>query len=316
MEIIDNGLLEESIEAILAEKFIFNSVDEDLKVLIVEGDDDIQVISKYYFFKKDSKMPFRVCVGEDLDENNSGKRSAIASFNKYKEMVPNIMCLLDRDLDFLLDRKENDERIIYYDFYELENYLFEDRLLKIFINRFYDFDNAEYEMILSYLLNISEYYKPLCKLLLIRDTFKAHEFEDGNDKLNKIAELAKKDLTKIVMNNSQHYLGMDLQQKITYYLNEELTKVNLDYDFIEEQCCFDDVAATTDGNDDELMIFKYFIGSKTVLKSIQCLMQNTISLDFNKVGSQISLEQSLKKEWIPNNSYKFASLMTYIEETI
>lgn len=305
----------ESIEAILAEGPNFNIDDGIDNILIVEGKDDIEVIEKHYFLKKNKDMPFRICVGEDFGEHVSGKKNAIKSLEKHINEYPKIICLLDRDLDFQLGLNEDNERILYYDYYELENYLFEDSILKVFLGRFYKFtDNESYLNILDSFYRISKYYTPIAKMMLAREICNRDAIFDDKSKFDKIAKLSKKDLGPILSHKSQVYEGLDFLDKIYHYINQELSEVDLDLSYLEGLFEDNEAAATLISTEDfSGNIFKYAIGAKQVIKSIQILMQEFIDSQYIKEGGQISLERSLKKEWIPIQSEKFADLMDYIE---
>ncbi|MCK1158607.1 DUF4435 domain-containing protein [Streptococcus uberis] len=99
-------------------------------LLIVEGDTDISVIENFLEINKiyDNKIEIR--TSGTLDDNGiSGKRKAFEYYKANKEHQ-NIRLLLDKDYDFILERNVRDSNIFYYDYYELENYLFDKEVLK------------------------------------------------------------------------------------------------------------------------------------------------------------------------------------------
>lgn len=54
-----------------------------------------------------------------------------------------VICLLDRDYDFYLGEKIPDEQVRYYNYFELENYLFEEKIMKFVVRNLYDFSNRD-----------------------------------------------------------------------------------------------------------------------------------------------------------------------------
>lgn len=91
------------------------------KILIVEGETDVIVLENYLDLKKIS-INFLIRTASMVDdEHRSGKDVALEYYDKHKD-DREIVLLLDRDYDFICSTERNDERIIYYDYYSLENY--------------------------------------------------------------------------------------------------------------------------------------------------------------------------------------------------
>ncbi|MGG0655536.1 DUF4435 domain-containing protein [Rummeliibacillus pycnus] len=305
------GGTEEILGAVLAESQNFGFQIEE-KILIVEGSDDIQAIRKYYFHK-DKQLPFRVVKAEDLNENVSGKKTALKAFDRHKARIPNLFCLLDRDFDFIIGKNREESRIFYYDYYELENYLFEEKILRLMISRFFDANEVNYNNILSEFSKIAKIYKHFSHLGAIREICYHEEQEDLLG--IKLAMLAKSNLISILENKSNDYLGLSNIERVEKYLNIELSHISTNLAEVYELFKEKEVASTTlTTTDESLEFFRTFISSKFVLKSIVFLMKFCIeNVTFNRRGEKSSLESDLKNEWIPTQSEKFAEIMQKIE---
>lgn len=304
------GGTEEILEAVLAEGASFG-FQTDEKILIVEGSDDIQVIKKYYFYQ-DKPLPFRVVKPEEVNERISGKKTALKFYDEYNEVMPNIHCLLDRDFDFVLGLNREDSRIFYYDYYELESYLFEDKLLKILISRFYDTDEVSYRKVLSKFNEIAKLFEHFSHLCLSREIY----FHEGNETVGRaIASAAKSNLFSVLEDSSQEYKGLNHIDKVKKYLNKELSIVNMElkdiHDLLEDEA----IASTSLTTQERVFdFFRNFISSKYVIKSLIYLLKNYVQdPPFNNAGATNSLERDLKNEWIPTHSLLFRELMTQIE---
>ena len=99
------------------------------KILIVEGDTDAIVLENYLDLEKIPKN-FLIRTTIMTNENHhSGKDIALEYYDKNKDNQE-IVLLLDRDYDFICSTERTDDKIIYYDYYSLENYFFEEKVLK------------------------------------------------------------------------------------------------------------------------------------------------------------------------------------------
>ncbi|MBZ2154956.1 hypothetical protein K1J10_09990, partial [Streptococcus australis] len=99
------------------------------KVLIVEGITDKEVLDNYLYLKR-IKVDFSIRSANMIEGNSySGKDWALQYYDRNKSNQE-IKVLLDRDYDYICSSQREDEGIFYYDYYELENYFFEDKILK------------------------------------------------------------------------------------------------------------------------------------------------------------------------------------------
>ncbi|QPQ35565.1 DUF4435 domain-containing protein [Lysinibacillus sp. JNUCC-52] len=315
MNISNGEMHEELLEAVLAEDF-FGYSENNNDILLVEGSDDIQVIKKFYYHRRNGDIPFRVVKAEDLNEILSGKKNALKAYEKYKDEKSNLICLFDRDLDFFLNENCKDDRIHYYDFYELENYLFDESILKLFFDRYYDCDEIElFEKMLDEFNNISDLLFHYPKLSLIRELNFKYNFLN-EEELDKIVKLSKTKPIQIFNNQAEKYRNLDLLQKFDLFISEELNKVNTSLVEIEQRILPDNVAATISEytSMEKMFFFKYCISAKFILSSLHFLMQNCIKVGtIINSGNSSSLERTLKKEWIPCRSDHFHTLMLQIE---
>lgn len=105
------------------------------KVLIVEGNSDKTCIEMFYHMTA-QKPIYEVRTASMLNNEGSvdGKKLALNYYEQNKQSPEQeIRLLLDRDYDLILDINKKDKDIFYYDYYELENYLFDTDILKKFI---------------------------------------------------------------------------------------------------------------------------------------------------------------------------------------
>lgn len=130
---IENGSsIVETLEARFMEEFLGYEDITKKNILLVEGKDDINVIQKIYIFAN-KEMPFDLRIPTSDSENDihgDGKKHV---FEYFDLSTDNIICLIDRDYDFILESNKEDTRIFYYHFFELENYIFSDDVFKKFI---------------------------------------------------------------------------------------------------------------------------------------------------------------------------------------
>lgn len=325
MELIEQVGFEEILESVLAEKEMFGFDEYSDKILLVEGVDDIRVINSYYYYKDIEDLPFRVVRAEELDEKVSGKKNALKAFENYKEEFANIICLLDRDFDFFLGEEISDERIFYYDYYELENYLFDETVLKRLAARYFSCNNNTiFEKILLELQEKVPVFLPYMKLGLFRECcYKNPSLKDkvGVDQegIEKIAKIIRTNPVSILERKKGEFSNLSPSEKIMKFISDELNQIQVNMENIEESILQDEVASTSMGffEINDLSFFKYGIGGKLILGALQHLMKEDFtSAEFNKAGNLLSLENSLKNDWIPGSSKEFSNLMDVIEMKI
>ncbi len=314
MELIDEVEFDEILEAVLAEKEMYNFDNGNSNtILLVEGIDDIHVINSYYYYKNKDEMPFRVVRAEELNEKVSGKKNALKAFENYKDEFSNLVCLLDRDFDFFLGESINNERIFYYDYYELENYLFDETVLKLLAARYFNCrNNITFGKVLSELMDNAIIFLPYMKLGLFREVCYRNPLID-KEKIEKVVEIASTNPVKILERKKEEFSNLNPIEKIKKFITDELGKVNISLEEIERLVTQEEITSTSDVLKD-LEFFKYGIGTKLILGALQLLMkENFITVQFNKAGNVLSLEKSLKDEWIPHISQDFERLMNLIE---
>jgi len=142
MGIQDNRCLEEQLSTKIMAGDEFNHKPSKL-ILIVEGKDDYECFIRYQALKDKSWEKIQdVLYPIDVKTENSdkkckyiGKQGLINLFEDYREKIPNMKILIDRDSESLIEGFI--EGIHYYASNELENHLFEGELIyKLLLNVF------------------------------------------------------------------------------------------------------------------------------------------------------------------------------------
>lgn len=163
------------------------------KILIVEGNTDKQALENYFSINK-INFDFEIKTSE-IEESKSGKKIALEYYSNNKE-TQDIRLLIDRDYDFLCSSNCSDSHIFYYDYYELENYIFEENVIR-FVLISHKVRPEKVEEIVNFLTsNSSDLLDPLItcsKLRIIRELHKNHKtaFELPTEEIKKYAYFVK-----------------------------------------------------------------------------------------------------------------------------
>lgn len=321
MKITKGTSIFETIDSLVAAKLFFNKEDDDYPILMVEGKDDVNVIQRYYYHNRKGKVPFKIVLAEDLNQKNNGKKNALNAYQKYKKHFSKIFCLLDKDYDLLLgeDLSATDSNISYYDYYELENYLFEEPILRLFFDRYFECtDNSDFYALRKELEEAAEIYHPFSKASIFRELFYR---EMTNEKLDEeeikhIANATKKSPQSILENNSPVFSNYSLKEKVEKYFEIEFSEVDLSFKDLEKDTNSLQESAADIEDVDPLDFFKYNISASYILQSLLIVLRSFKTLQFNSIGTNLSLEKSLKQEWIPIHSTKFEKKLSEIEKKI
>ncbi|MBT2663612.1 DUF4435 domain-containing protein [Bacillus sp. ISL-45] len=311
--------LKENVKAVLTEtRFTKRELSED-KLLLLEGPDDIEVIRNYYLYKgKEVTRIFRLIkANEDQTDGVAGKKNALKYYQKLRSENRNVICLLDRDYDFYLDEKNDDPRIKYYDYFELENYLFDDSLFRIILKNVCDYPDVNYYNELVLLLHgIEESCKPFILLCFLREV---------NYRKDILTEEQLKKVLEIIRFNPMSIMQMtnlnteNVLDRIPTFVNNELQKVGLNIQLVCRllQDNNYDPRYITDITE-PLYLFRYTIKGKTISNSLDyffkyILEQNPHLKEIKSKGNLSSIIARLKIEWIPSLSERFTELITKIE---
>lgn len=200
------------------------------KILIVEGDTDVIVLENYLDLKK-IPINFLIRTASMVDdERRSGKDTALEYYDKNKDKQE-IILLLDRDYDFICSTERNDERIIYYDYYSLENYFFEEVVLKYSLmsngvskterDKILDFMNSDKKEILNPLIECS-------KLRIFRKYHKDKKtsFQLNDEKIVEFADFIKNiDIKGCIHGKNPNLTGSSFEERIRIYINQSLDDI-------------------------------------------------------------------------------------------
>ncbi|MGM0789888.1 MAG: hypothetical protein ACQEUD_07330 [Bacillota bacterium] len=316
--------LKEHAKAVVTEtRFTQESFNED-KILLLEGPDDIEVITNYYLYRGlDVKKDFRLVKAndKDMDETVSvaGKQNALKLFKRLRQEDRNVICLIDRDYDFHLKENVNDSRVLYYDYFELENYIFEDKIFKVIVKNICDYqDNDSFLEIISLVQKIEESCKPYTLLCFLREIHFRKEILT-QQQLEKILYILKTKPESMMQ--MQHLSISNPLKRISGYIQAELGKVGLDLDKIQEMINNNGYSSNSImGVSDPLHLFRYAIKGKVISNSLQfffnhLLEENPHLVEIKSDGNLYSALTRLKLEWIPTLSQDFSSLLSRIEQT-
>ncbi|MGC6767591.1 hypothetical protein ACYSNR_04365 [Enterococcus sp. LJL128] len=282
-------------------------------ILLVEGADDETVIETYYRLLSKTP-PFEIRRASILDEDIvfDGKRNAIESYNNMKDKFGvNIKVLLDRDYDFLLNDNLVDENVFYYDYFELENYLFDDEIFEQFLVCSYP-KREKYELndILQKInqFDINENFIYLYHLNIFREL---HFKGDTNTKLIKPQEYAlfcsKINIEPIINGKIPEAVGRTIDERLINYITSNLDKIqqNLFPNIVSEVCS----QCLLPTNIFEL--FRYYYKGKIVNKSVEAIFSIVLN---SKLKCIASVKEILYRQWIPK-SEKFNLKLKMIEES-
>lgn len=314
--------LKEDAKAVITEtRFTKRNLNND-KLLLVEGPDDIDVIRNYYLYRgREVSRVFRVIKANEEDIEGSsktaGKQNALNMFERLKQEQRNVICLLDRDYDFYLKEKVADSRVKYYHYYELENYLFDDSVLRIILKNVCNYPDIEYyQKIVLLLHEIEQACKPYVLLCFLREVnYRKNILTE--DQLTMVLKIINVKLTSMMeMKN----LGVENPlDRITSYIETELAKVSLSTVLIQKMIDENDYESSVLMNEkNPLSLFRYALKGKTLSNFLShffnyILNNNPFLNEFKSKGNLSSIPSRLKIEWIPNSSKNFEELLNTIE---
>lgn len=283
------------------------------KILIVEGHSDKECIERFYY-NQNRKLKFEIRTASSLDESRiDGKKNALAYYHDNK-LDQEIRVLLDRDYDFILDLNENEENIYYYDYYELENYLFDEEVLEEYIvNSIREFSPEEIRTTLKTIkttnsdLNFSLFYK----VVVIREIYynKLHNFNFDETTIISFAQMIKNISFSAIL-KGQHPLceGDTIEDRINSFFEKALAKIDDDL--------FDKVNGFWEESEYSLpenfiQFCQYYFKGKILLKSLDCIF-NAIGVSCLKFSGNV-FDLLLKN--IIFKSTKYCNKIISIEES-
>lgn len=245
------------------------------KILIVEGDSDKQALDSFIYLNK-MEVNFSIRTAQAIDdENRPGKKIAIDYYEKNK-INQSIRLLIDRDYDFICSFNHEDENIFYYDFYELENYLFDEESLKRVLlanNLSLDKIKEIQEFLFS---NKSEILLPLIecsKLRIFRELHKVEKtsFQLSQDIIKNYALFVSKlDIKGCLLGRNPELVGNTFEERLNNYLKYQLDNIDSDlYITINKELDNLDIKYP----DTILDFLRYFYKGKDVIKFVPELLK-------------------------------------------
>jgi len=310
----------EHAKAIITEDKFIQENEENEDILLLEGVDDIEVITNYYLYKRNDKnLNFRLLTANDksLPEHSpvAGKKNALVMHTKLKEKNKNVICLLDRDYDFYFeeDKDKQDCSVKYYDYFELENYLFDEKIFKVVVKNVCKYTNySEYVAIITMLHEVERACLPYANLCLLRElNYRKNVIEQYQ--LDKILEIIGVNLDSMMKMDN---LGNENQlERISIFIENELEKVNLDINEVNK-IIEKDVVNHIYLNE-PLELFKYSLKGKKIAKSLPSFFKYLLTENHflqPADGNLSSIMSRLRDEWLPNMSDKLSELLIDIEK--
>jgi hypothetical protein len=217
---------------VISEEFF--GIEKPQKILIVEGESDRECI-KRYFYLKNIEITFEIRTASVALENCKdidGKKKALQYFddNLCSKNPIDIKLLLDRDYDFVLQTNRINKDIFYYDFYELENYLFDIQTFKEFLLHCYpkelklDAFQEVFEDITNF--DVSENFLFIYYLRLYREL---NYYERTNKKIENIVEysnfIKKFNYSGVYTGKDPEVIGESLNEKVSSYIENKLNLI-------------------------------------------------------------------------------------------
>ena len=311
--LITNGsAIIESAEAEFNAREVFGLI-SDIPLLIVEGKDDIDVINNYYYVMK-KPVPWKVLSGKSMGAEVAGKKNALFYYKRFKnKFSAEVYCLIDRDYDWIIGVQETDEGIYYYDFYELENYLFEEDILRLLFMKYFNCNTIErYEELYGKFTDVQPMFEFLFRARLFREL---HYLDKVEQKLNseeiiKYADICNPKLESILSGKHPKVSGQQYIDRITYYLKSEIEALNgtLNTSIVE----------TTEPYikpQKEIEFLQKNLSGKYLSKTIVFILENCFKENKTNRDSN-SILYTLFNQWIPFNSKKYNELFAKMENAV
>lgn len=319
MGIKRGNALKEHASAVITETRFNRAELQDTCLLLLEGPDDIDVISDFYLH--DSRaISYRLLKANDIEEDYkvAGKKHALALYENLKSNDRNVICLLDRDYDVYLNEKHDDINIKYYHYYELENYLFEEDILKIIVKNIYNYsDIDEYEKIKKYLSDIELACIPYIVICLFREINYRNNFIN-QEQLEGLLKIIKcKPSSMMQMKNLETDNKLE---RIERYIVKELQQLELDLEQIKSIVnSYGFNIELIFNNSVPLYQFKYNLKGKIIASCLEIFVKYIFEVNpelesKRSKGSLKDLITRLKLEWIPKSSKELKGLLEEIEE--
>ncbi|WP_214798372.1 DUF4435 domain-containing protein [Exiguobacterium sp. s50] len=312
---VEHGIIED-VDAILNET-LFDAKRREDNFLVVEGKDDITVLENYFSLHNSNLYIRVISANSEVDDENdvAGKRNALTKYSQLKEENRKAICLLDRDWDFLIDNREEDQHVYYYDFFELENYLFEDSVFKKYLTHVFEvYEDFEIGEVFREVLEYEKAAISLYKAKLIKEHHtKTNSLTDVEWELFK--SLGKLNHDAIMNRNYGNLKNLHPFDKINAFITDKLNEIDWDYEKLDLKLCEHNIYLDYFDSQEALYAFKYFVkgkdGPRNMGYILSKLSQKNSKCRFISSSNQASL-RTLFLEWIPHYSLNFRQLVVSI----
>lgn len=246
------------------------------KILIVEGDSDKIAIERLYYINS-RKLNFEIRLPSRYNDSNmNGKRKALEVFENEKSDEIELKFLLDRDYDFILKNEVIDRNIFYYDYFELENYLFDDFIFRRYVDKVLeDFNPDHINLIHSNLkkAEITAAFTTVYKMTLFReiDYHEEHKIESLTNPHQYAKILKEIKFAGIIDGLNPQAEGEDIESRFCNYLKYHISEIN--------PTLYDDIKLFFDNKNyeiptDFIEFCKYYYKGKNIMPFINTLINN------------------------------------------
>jgi len=295
-------------KAMISEFEEFTDFRRNRKILLVEGEDDEDVLNRYRFYNKntDEDDDFEIGISE-------GKRNVLNHKDILAKHDHYVACLLDYDYSPLLNEVSSDSRVYHYPYFELENLIMSDEILKKLLNYYVNCTNLhEYNDFISALSNFENYFNHQIKIKLFIDVnHRKKAIELSDSQRHQLKTLANFKVTSILRNNSEKYKDMTPQEKLESFYSEKLSEIELSIHEIEEVICLlcDPIFnfSIHPYKNEFNHKFKYFVDGKLLVNEINEIIKlihsgdSAISSLALKPKSINNVSENLMNDWIPTS---------------
>ena len=278
----------ETLDADIAAEEYFG-FDRPQKILIVEGENDLDVL-KSFLYLNNMDVDFEIRTAQMVDkDDNSGKKVAL-TYYKDNSNKQDIRLLIDRDYDFICSMNKDDEHIFYYDFYELENYIFEEEVLKLaLISNGIKTEQID-KVVKFFQSGQLDFLKPLIacsKLRIFRELHKVKKVNQLEEEtIREYASFVRNiDIKGCLLGKNPKYIGDTFEERFENYLKKELNEIDSDlYNVIEKEFGNLEIVYPNTFYD----FFKFYFKGKDIIKFLPDLLKvsEIIKSNLNEFSSK------------------------------
>lgn len=280
------------------------------KILIVEGTTDVELINSYLSLEKIS-VEFEIKCPSLIEKDAEGKDAAVKYYEENK-LSQEIKLLLDQDYDIICNLHKDEKNIFYYDYYELENYIFEDRVLRYALYSA-GLESSAIDKVLQFLETDKEFIDAFNIIANLRIFRRLHYENQTKIKLDdaqtrKFAEFLKNIRVKeCIIGKDPNLYGDNFQERLSNYIVSQLGEIHIDLtlESILEEC-----SRFINDNSSLINFFRYYFKGKDGIKVIPTFLKccGNIPQNLNGISSK-----SLLKNYIFHSELFKEKICTVIQ---